>query len=61
MGLLNKVASTKRKRPHGIMYYHNRRKELGLPSRKMTTMEYLKYKKAFRKAKRNYNHVRGYN
>ena len=60
MSLLYKVANQRKKRPHSIMWYHNRRKELGLPPRHMTTLEYIKYQKAFKKAKRRYNQVRGF-
>ena len=57
--LLYKIAEG-RKRTHGIMFYHNRRKELGLPPQRMSTMDYMQYQKAFKKAKRNYNYNRGY-
>jgi len=57
--LLYKIAQ-RRKRTHSIMFYHNRRKSLGLAPRRMTTMEYMQYQKAFKKAKRNYSYAKGY-
>jgi len=57
--LLSKIAQ-RQKRPHSIMFYHNRRKALGLAPKRMSTMEYLQYKKAFKKAKRNYSYAKGY-
>jgi len=60
MELLYKVAKNRKKRPHSIMYYHNRRKSLGLPPRRMSTIEYMQYKKAFKKAKRQYSYARGF-
>ena len=58
--MLLKLAERKRRRPHSIMWYHNRRKQLGLPPKRMSTLEYMRYKKAFKKAKREYSYVKGY-
>ncbi len=58
MNLLYKIANGKRK--HGIMFYHNRRKAMGLAPKRMSSMEYMRYQKAFKKAKRQYSYVKGY-
>ena len=56
---LLKEAKKRRRSPHGLLYQRNRRRKLGIPSKKMSVMDYLKYQRALKKSRRKYKRAWG--
>ena len=44
---------------HGVMYYHNRRKELGLPPKYYSYQQRIAFNRQMKKASRNYKRTYG--
>jgi len=59
LSLLKEAFEGRKRNHHSVLYYTNRRRQMGLPKRHMTIEQYIKYQKAMRKAKRDYSYVRG--
>ena len=56
---LYKLAKKRRQGPHGLLYQRNRRRKLGIPAKKMSVTEYIRYQRALKKSRRKYKRAWG--